>query len=118
VTGQAKWGLLEKTDIFVLPTYYPFEGQPNSIIESMAAGCAVISTNHAAIPETVINGENGVIVPKHDPQKLAGSITYLIENRDVLKSMASKSFERYQNFYTTEKSNQLLINSLQRALES
>jgi glycosyltransferase involved in cell wall biosynthesis len=118
VTGDAKGSLLKETDIFVLPTYYPFEGQPNSIIEAMAAGCPVISTNHATIPETVINGETGYIVPKQNPQKLAEAITYLIENRDVFKSMASKSFERYQNCYTAERSNQLLINSLQRVLES
>jgi glycosyltransferase involved in cell wall biosynthesis len=118
VTGDAKVSLLKETDIFVLPTYYPFEGQPNSIIEAMAAGCPVISTDHATIPETVINGETGYIIPKQDPQKLVEAITYLIENRDVLKSMASKSFERYQNCYTAERSNQLLINSLQRVLES
>ena len=42
VRGGDKAALLVRTDIYVLPTYYPFEGQPNAIIEAMAAGCAVV----------------------------------------------------------------------------
>lgn len=118
VTGDEKRRLLQKTDIFVLPTYYPFEGHPNVIVEAMAAGCPVISTNHAAIPETVIDGETGLIIPAKNPEKLAEAIMYLIENKDIFKFMARKSYERYKAFYTVEKNTELLINSFLKALST
>lgn len=116
VVGDKKKTLLKKTDIFVLPTYYPFEGQPIAIIEAMVAGCAVISTNLATIPEIVLHGETGLIVPPKNPQKLAEAIGYLIKNRDILRSMCKNSYERYKKFYTAERNAELLTKSLMKAL--
>ncbi|MDY7001702.1 MAG: glycosyltransferase family 4 protein, partial [Thermodesulfobacteriota bacterium] len=104
VTGEEKEKLLFETDVFVLPTYYPFEGHPTVIIEAMAAGCPVISTEHAAIPETVIHGETGIIVDKGDAGSLATAMFELIENDMRFKSMARGSYARYKENYTVEKS--------------
>jgi glycosyltransferase involved in cell wall biosynthesis len=82
----------------------------------MAAGCPVISTNHAAIPETVINGETGLIVPKRDPQSLANAISFFVNNNKMLKKMRKKSYRRYKKLYTAEKSNSILIKSFSRVL--
>ena len=53
-------------DIFVLLTRYPNEGQPISILEAMGNGMAIITTNHAGIPDIVKNGENGIVVKKNE----------------------------------------------------
>lgn len=61
VKGQKKADLLSNCDIFVLLTRYPNEGQPISIIEAMANGLTVITTDHAGIPDLTENTKNFVV---------------------------------------------------------
>lgn len=62
VTGAAKRRLLNKGKFFILPTKYPKEGQPISILEAMGNGMVIISTNHAGIPDLVKDGVNGILI--------------------------------------------------------
>lgn len=62
VSGGAKKKLLFESDIFILLTRYPKEGQPISIIEAMANGLIIVSTDHAAIPDMIEDNINGIIV--------------------------------------------------------
>ena len=117
VTGDEKVDLLVNTDIFVFPTYYPLEGHPNVVIEAMSAGCPVISTNHAAIPETVIDGESGILVEKQNPQALANAIIKLIENPELRIKMGKAGRERYEKFYTQEENIDNMIRVFETALE-
>lgn len=61
VMGDEKRKFLAMADFFALPTRYPNEGQPISIIEAMANGMAVITTDHAGIPDLVKDTENGIV---------------------------------------------------------
>jgi glycosyltransferase involved in cell wall biosynthesis len=116
VRGGEKAALLVRTDVYVLPTYYPFEGQPNAIIEAMAAGCAVVSTDYAAIPETVIDGETGIIVPIRDVPALTAAVRRLCRDRDALWEMAKASYARYRQGYTGEQSSDRVGASILRAI--
>jgi glycosyltransferase involved in cell wall biosynthesis len=51
VEGLKKKELLLRNYIFCLPTYYPNEGQPISILEAMANGCGIVTTNHGGIKD-------------------------------------------------------------------
>lgn len=62
VGGEKKKKLLKECYIFALPTRYPNEGQPISILEAMGNGMYIITTNHAGIPDMVINGVNGTVL--------------------------------------------------------
>ena len=62
VSGEAKRNLLANSDIFILLTRYESEGQPISILEAMANGLAIVTTDHAGIPDMVTDGVNGIIV--------------------------------------------------------
>lgn len=62
VGGEKKRELLKKCYIFALPTRYPNEGQPISILEAMGNGMFIITTNHAGIPDIVEDGVNGIIM--------------------------------------------------------
>ena len=64
VDGEKKRDLLKLCDFFALPTRYPNEGQPISILEAMGSGMFVITTDHAGIPDIVENGVNGIVIPK------------------------------------------------------
>ncbi len=61
VKGEDKKELLKNNKIFILLTRYKNEGQPISLLEAMGNGMAVISTNHAGIPDMVKHELNGYI---------------------------------------------------------
>lgn len=63
--GEKKRELLKKCYIFALPTRYPNEGQPISILEAMGNGMFVIATDHAGIPDVIENGVNGVVMDNY-----------------------------------------------------
>ena len=66
VSGKDKRNLLKQADWLVLPTRYPREGQPICILEGMANGLAIISTDYAGIPDLVKDGENGILIQDSD----------------------------------------------------
>ena len=65
VDGKKKKELLKKCYLFALPTRYPNEGQPISILEAMGNGMLILTTNHAGIPDIVEDGVNGIVIPKN-----------------------------------------------------
>lgn len=71
VSGDQKRNLLKNSTFFILPTNYPREGQPISILEAMGNGMVILTTDHAGIPDVIQNGVNGCMLPySHElPQK-------------------------------------------------
>lgn len=63
VDGDKKRELLRNSTFFILPTNYPKEGQPISILEAMGNGMIILTTNHAGIQDIVENDKNGYVVP-------------------------------------------------------
>lgn len=67
--------------LFVLPSVTTEDGQrdgiPNVILEAMACGLPVVSTINSGIPEAVVDGETGLLVPPGDPDKLADAMERL-----------------------------------------
>lgn len=66
-------------DVFLLPTYYPTEAQPLTVIEALNAGTPVVVTAHAGLPEMVRDGVEGHLVPKRDPAAIAAAIERLCD---------------------------------------
>jgi len=110
---EKKLEFFSKADIFVFPPCKP-EGHPWVIVEAMAAGLPIISTDQGAIVESVIHGENGFIVEPNNPRQIAEKISFLIENPDIREKMGAKSRKRYLENFTEEK----MIERLQRVFES
>lgn len=84
--------ILSMFDIFILPSLW--EGLPTSISEAMAIGLPIIASNVGGIPELVDNGVNGILIEPNNPQQLASSLLYLLQNRDVVKLMGEKNIKR------------------------
>ena len=102
IKGQEKKELLLSADIFVLPTYYPYEGQPWVIVEAMAAGLPIIATDHGCIKEMVIDNENGFVVEKQNPKQIAEKINLLLRDNDLRHRMGEKSRKRFLKYYTKD----------------
>lgn len=96
--------------VFVLPSYR--EGVPRSTQEAMAIGRAVITTDVPGCRETVINKQNGFIVPKWNPEALAEKMIYFIKNPEKIREMGDVSYQIAATKFDAEKVNQRLINIL------
>ncbi len=88
VDGEQKKNLYSKSHIFCLPTYYPFEGQPISILEAYATGCVVVTSDHSGIPYVFQDEINGYQVEKKSVDSLSNALIKLIINKKVLKNIA------------------------------
>jgi len=69
--------MFARSDAFLLPTYYPTEAQPLTIIEALSAGTPVISTVHAGIPEMMTDNKEGFLVQKHRPDSIVDAVEKL-----------------------------------------
>lgn len=70
--------LLAESDIAVLASHE--EGFPNAVIEAMAAGLPVVATRVGGVPEAVLDGVTGLLVPPHDPLALSDAIRRLADD--------------------------------------
>ena len=64
------------------------DGLPTVLLESMALGTPVISTQVAGIPELVIDGETGLCVPSENPQALAEAMVRLLDDHDICRTFS------------------------------
>jgi glycosyltransferase involved in cell wall biosynthesis len=81
---------LYDSHIFVLPSFYG-EGLPRSILEAMAVGRPILTTDNVGCKETVVQGENGFLVPVRDAEALAERMIWFIEHRDQWQRMGQAS---------------------------
>lgn len=88
---------ISKADIFVLPSDY--EGLPNVLIEAMACGTPIITTNCPAGPgEIITNGKNGILVLLADDRKLADAMLDLLGDEEKRKRFSATAKKRIQDF--------------------
>jgi len=83
---------MQASDVLILPSHS--EGLPTVIVEAMACELPVIATPVGGIPEAVIHGETGFLVPTGAHQSLASSIITLARNRELRRFMAKAGRER------------------------
>lgn len=97
--------------VYVLPSYYR-EGQPRSILEAMAMGRPVITTHSVGCRETVVEGENGLLVPPRCPEDLAQAMIRMIETPGLVERMGQASLQRARKHYDVKQVNREIMESL------
>jgi len=82
---------LDKAHLFILAAVTSAdgaqEGQSVALIEAQACGLPILSTFHGGIPEAVVNGASGFLVPERDIDSLSDRLRYLIENSEEWSAM-------------------------------
>ena len=112
VDGEEKWHLLETSDFFLLPTYYQ-EGVPISIIEAMAHGCIVITTNFRSSPDLVADGETGILVGRGQPEQIADAIRRIATDACMYMTMSRAAVERYEQNFTIDRHLDAMVSVLE-----
>src|SRR5690348_1742275 len=89
--------ILRSLDVAALSS--DFEGSPLFVLECMANGTPIVATAVGGIPQMVLDGETGVLVPPRDPEALAGAIEHLLvdpERRAVLAAAAANRLSEFR----------------------
>lgn len=102
VYGEEKYSVFKKSDIFAFPTYYAPEGHPWVILEAMASGLPIITTDQGCIKESVLDGVNGFIVNKQTPKEIAEKINLLIVRPELREKMGEEGRKRFLKYYTED----------------
>lgn len=112
-SGVDKMKFLSDADILVFTPRAP-EGHPWVIVEAMAAGLPIISTDRGAIVESVHHGENGFIVEAENPSAIAAKLELLITDANLREQMGASGRKLYEESFTEEK----MVHNLSFAFES
>jgi glycosyltransferase involved in cell wall biosynthesis len=84
--------LLAQANVFVLTSLS--EGMPISVLEAMAAGLPVVATAVGGVPEIVVDGETGFLVPVEDAEAVAAALTRLLDDRSLRERMGAAGRRR------------------------
>ena len=84
--------LLPLFDAFALTS--TSEGLPLTILEAMAAGLPVVSTNVGAIPEAVVEGQTGHLVPVGDTERLTAALLKVLRDPGLRRKMGQEAQKR------------------------
>lgn len=101
---------LSECRIYVLPSYR--EGTPRTILEAMAVGRPVITTDVPGCRETVKDGDNGLIVPARDPAALAEAMIELLERPELVERMARRSLEIVRSRFDSRIVNEQILSAM------
>jgi len=92
--------ILSSLDLFVLSSY--LEGMGSSILDAMACRLPVVATEVGGIPEVVIHGETGLLVPPRNPSALARAILKLYSNKTLATHLGQKGYELVHRKFSAE----------------
>ncbi|MBL0386442.1 glycosyltransferase family 4 protein [Tumebacillus sp. ITR2] len=108
--------VLPGVDIAVCPSRQ--EGLGLVAIEAMLAGRPVVASDVGGLPEVVVHGETGLLVPPEDSVLLASSLCYLIERPDVRERMGRLGSQRAQEHFSRHGMMQAVLKEYDAVMES
>lgn len=105
---------LQKCHVYVLPSYYR-EGIPRSILEAMATGRAIVTTDAPGCRETVMEGENGFLVPPRSVEPLAQAMERFVKDPELAARMGRRSREIAEQKYDVDEVNAQMLQEMELA---
>ncbi|MEZ8270389.1 glycosyltransferase family 4 protein [Vibrio splendidus] len=96
--------------VYVLPSYR--EGTPRTVLEAMAMGRPIITTDAPGCRETVIDGYNGFLVPVKDSLAIYKKMVQLIEDKALVEVMGGKSRLMVEQKFDVNKVNDIMLKEM------
>lgn len=94
-------GCLKSFDLFVMSSVT--EGLGTSLLDAMACSRAIVATRTGGIPEVVVDGETGVLVPPRDHHAMADAIVRLLGDQPQQRRLGAAGFARVSARFTVER---------------
>jgi len=104
--------VIAESSVYVLPSFYR-EGTPRTVLEAMAMGRPIITTDAPGCRETVKNGVNGFLVPVKDSKALIDAMEKFIKEPELIQEMGAKSREIAENKYDVHKVNKVINETIE-----
>lgn len=101
---------IAESSVYVLPSYR--EGTPRTVLEAMAMGRAIITTDAPGCRETVVNGENGLLVPVKAVDELASAMLRFVKQPGLAKEMGDRGRALCEAKYDVHKVNKFMLAEL------
>ncbi len=102
--------VMASASVYVLPSYR--EGTPRTVLEAMSMGRPVITTDVPGCRETVVDGQNGYLVPVRDPISLANAMERFITNPHTIAEMGLRGREIAMSKFDVKKVNAVILKEL------
>jgi glycosyltransferase involved in cell wall biosynthesis len=107
IGGRVHWlgwrpdsaAVLASLDVLLMPSLW--EGFGLVMLEAMAAHLPIIGSRVSAIPEVVVDGETGLLVPPADVSALAAALSRLLEDEPLRRAMGERGAERLAAHFST-----------------
>lgn len=101
---------IEASTVYVLPSYR--EGTPRTVLEAMAMGRPIITTDAPGCRETVIDGENGFLVPVKSVDSLVVAMQRFIDDPELAVVMGRRSRQLAEDKYDVRKVNEVMLREM------
>ncbi|WP_299188334.1 glycosyltransferase family 4 protein [uncultured Psychrobacter sp.] len=102
---------IQASSVYVLPSYR--EGTPRTVLEAMAMGRAIITTDAPGCRETVVDGDNGFLVPVKDVNALVQAMLRFIEQPALIEGMGQRARLIAEEKYDVHKVNAHMISEME-----
>lgn len=100
-------GALEDCSVYVLPSYR--EGMPRTVLEAMASGRAVVTTDVPGCRQSIVDGESGLLVPARDSEALCAAMARLADDAALRERMGAAAYRRCRDVYAVERVNDAMV---------
>ena len=101
---------IAQSSIYVLPSYR--EGTPRTVLEAMAMGRPIITTDAPGCRETVVDGDNGFLVPVKAIDELAFAMLKFVESPELIARMGRRSRQIVEEKYDVNKVNEHMLKEM------
>jgi len=102
--------ILAECSVFVLPSYH--EGTPKSVLEAMAVGRPIITTDAPGCRETVTDGLNGLLVPAGAVDDLVRAMERFVQSPQIAREMGAESRRIAEMKYDVHKVNEVIMRAM------
>ena len=99
---------IARCSVYVLPSSY-LEGVPRSILEALAIGRPILTTNTPGCRTTVTEGKNGFLIEPGSKSQLIDRMRWFVEHRPQINEMANESRRIAETAFSVQHVNQLIV---------